>query len=214
MMTSRRRRSAALTLAAAVAGATLFFVASLRRAEDTRDGIYLASSSEQMPDGPFCCMMPKFGNDDYSSGPDECASAPASEPTVTVAMPTPVAQEGPVDEPATPASEIAAAPTPETTPVPITEEKNERRRLSVFSASARRKRAAGHLRQVEKRHAHDPHPGVTGQLEYDHPVSYEVAVAKKPQMILNSEEMEQMYETNPKEAAKYVFVSNMPSNAS
>ena len=69
------------------------------------------------------------------------------------------------------------------------EEKNERRRLSVFSASARRKRAAGHLRQVEKRHAHDPHPGVTGQLEYDHPVSYEVAVAKKPQMILNSEVM-------------------------
>ena len=60
---------------------------------------------------------------------------------------------------------------------------------SVFSASARRKRAAGHLRQVEKRHAHDPHPGVTGQLEYDHPVSYEVAVAKKPQMILNSEVM-------------------------
>lgn len=65
----------------------------------------------------------------------------------------------------------------------------DRRRLSVFSASARRKRAAGHLRQVEKRHAHDPHPGVTGQLEYDHPVSYEVAVAKKPQMILNSEVM-------------------------
>ena len=29
-----------------------------------------------MPDGPFCCMMPKFGNDDYSSGPDECACAP------------------------------------------------------------------------------------------------------------------------------------------
>ena len=71
----------------------------------------------------------------------------------------------------------------------ITEEKNERRRLNVFSASARRKRAAGHLKQVEKRHAHDPHPGVTGQLEYDHPVSYEVAVAKKPQMILNSEVM-------------------------
>ena len=80
------------------------------------------------------------------------------------------------------------------------------------TASARRKRAAGHLRQVEKRR-HDPHPGVTGQLEYDHPVSYEVAVAKKPQMILNSEEMEQMYETNPKEAAKYVFVSNMPGRA-
>ena len=55
----------------------------------------------------------------------------------------------------------------------------DRRRLSVFSASARRKRAAGHLRQVEKKHAHDPHPGVTGQLEYDHPVSYAVAVAKK-----------------------------------
>ena len=29
-----------------------------------------------MPDGPFCCMMPKFGNDDYSSGPDERACAP------------------------------------------------------------------------------------------------------------------------------------------
>jgi len=42
---------------------------------------------------------------------------------------------------------------------------------------------------MEKRHAHDPHSGVTGQLEYDHPVSYEVAVAKKPQMILNSEVM-------------------------
>ena len=56
----------------------------------------------------------------------------------------------------------------------------DRRRLSVFSASARRKRAAGHLVQVEKKHSHDPHPGVTGQLEYDHPVSYEVAVAKKP----------------------------------
>ena len=40
-----------------------------------------------------------------------------------------------------------------------------------------------------ERHAHDPHPGVTGQLEYDHPVSYEVAVAKKPRMILNSEVM-------------------------
>ena len=66
---------------------------------------------------------------------------------------------------------------------------------------------------MEKRHAHDPHPGVTGQLEYDHPVSYEVAVAKKPQMILNSEEMEQMYDTNPEEAAKYVFVSNMPGEA-
>ena len=131
-----------------------------------------------------------------------------------MALPTPVAQEGPTEEPATPASEITAAPTPETTPVPITEEKNERRRLSVFSASARRKRAAGHLRQVEKRRSHDPHPGVTGQLEYDHPVSYEVAVAKKPQMILNSEEMEQMYETNPKEAAKYVFVSKMPGEAS
>ena len=92
--------------------------------------------------------------------------------------------------PAAPASEPAAAPTPGTTLVQITEEKNERRRLSVFSASARRKRAAGHLRQVEKkRHAHDPHPGVTGQLEYDHPVSYEVAVAKKPRMILNSEVM-------------------------
>ena len=90
-------------------------------------------------------------------------------------------QEGPVDEPPTPASEITAAPTPGTTLVQITEETDERRRLSVFSASARRKRAAGHLRQVEKkRHAHDPHPGVTGQLEYDHPVSYEVAVAKKP----------------------------------
>ena len=108
-------------------------------------------------------------------------AAPAAEPTVTVALPTPVAQEGPAEEPATPASEPAAAPTPGTTPVPITEETDERgRRLSVFSASARRKRAAGHLRQVEKRHAHDPHPGVTGQLEYDHPVSYEVAVAKKP----------------------------------
>ena len=59
------------------------------------------------------------------------------------------------------------------------EENQDRRRLSVFSASARRKRAAGHLRQVEKKHAHDPHPGVTGQLEYDHPVSYAVAVAKK-----------------------------------
>ena len=70
-----------------------------------------------------------------------------------------------------------------------TEETDERRRLSVFSASARRKRAAGHLRQVEKRRVHDPHPGVTGQLEYDHPVSYEVAVAKKPKMILNSEVM-------------------------
>ena len=112
--------------------------------------------------------------------------------------------------------EITAAPTPGTTLVQITEEtdeqaeeeeKNERRRLSIFSASARRKRAAGHLRQVEKRR-HDPHPGVTGQLEYDHPVSY------KPQMILNSEEMEQMYETNPKEAAKYVFVSKMPGEAS
>ena len=33
--------------------------------------------------------------------------------------------------------------------------------------------------QVEKKHSHDPHPGVTGQLEYDHPVSYAVAVAKK-----------------------------------
>ena len=55
----------------------------------------------------------------------------------------------------------------------------DRRRLSVFSASARRKRAAGHLRQGEKKHSHDPHPGVTGQLEYDHPVSYAVAVAKK-----------------------------------
>ena len=59
------------------------------------------------------------------------------------------------------------------------EEHSERRRLSVFSASARRERAAGHLRQVEKKHSHDPHPGVTGQLEYDHPVSYAVAVAKK-----------------------------------
>ena len=76
------------------------------------------------------------------------------------------------------------------------------------TASARRKRAAGHLRQVEKKHSHDPHPGVTGQLEYDHPVSY------KPQMILNSEVMEQMYETNPEEAAKYVFVSKMPGEAS
>ena len=149
-------------------------------------------------------------------------AAPASEPTVTVALPTPVAQEGPpasVAEPTpeqpVPASEITAAPTPGTTLVQITEETDERRRrrLSVFSASARRKRAAGHLRQVEKRRSHDPHPGVTGQLEYDHPVSYEVAVAKKPQMILNSEEMEQMYETNPKEAAKYVFVSNMPGRA-
>ena len=45
-------------------------------------------------------------------------------------------------------------------------------------------------------------------------VNYEVAVAKKPQMILNSEEMEQMYETNPEEAAKYVFVSKMPGEAS
>ena len=60
------------------------------------------------------------------------------------------------------------------------EEHSERRRLSVFSASARRQRAAGHLRQVEKKHSHDPHPGVTGQLEYDHPVSYAVTVAKKP----------------------------------
>ena len=60
------------------------------------------------------------------------------------------------------------------------EEDQDQRRLSVFSASARRKRAAGHLRQVEKKHSHDPHPGVTGQLEYDHPVSYAVAVAKKP----------------------------------
>ena len=59
------------------------------------------------------------------------------------------------------------------------EENQDRRRLSVFSASARRKRAAGHLRQVEKKHSHDPHPGVTGELEYDHPVSYAVAVAKK-----------------------------------
>ena len=85
----------------------------------------------------------------------------------------------------------------------------DRRRLSVFSASARRKRAAGHLRQVEKkRHAHDPHPGITGQLENDHHVSY------KPQMILNSEVMEQMYEPNPEEAAKYVFVSKMPGEAS
>ena len=109
-------------------------------------------------------------------------AAPASEPAVKVALPTPVAPEGP------PAS-VAEPPAPTSEPVPITEgtdeqaeeeEKNERRRLSVFSASARRKRAAGHLRQVEKRHAHDPHPGVTGQLEYDHPVSYEVAVAKKP----------------------------------
>ena len=106
-------------------------------------------------------------------------AAPASEPAITVALPTPVAQEGPAEEPATPASEPAAAPTPGTTLVQITEETDERRRLSVFSASARRKRAAGHLRQVEKRR-HDPHPGVTGQLEYDHPVSYEVAVAKKP----------------------------------
>ena len=116
-------------------------------------------------------------------------AAPASEPAVTVALPTPVAQEpAPArEEPATP--ETTAAPTPGTTLVQITEETDERRRLSVFSASARRKRAAGHLRQVEKRHAHDPHPGVTGQLEYDHPVSYEVAVAKKPQMILNSEVM-------------------------
>ena len=32
------------------------------------------------------------------------------------------------------------------------EEHSERRRLSVFSASARRKRAAGHLVQVEKKH--------------------------------------------------------------
>ena len=136
-------------------------------------------------------------------------AAPASEPVVTVALPTPVAQEGPAEEPATPASETTAAPTPGTTLVQITEETDERRRLSVFSASARRKRAAGHLRQVEKkRHAHDPHPGVTGQLEYDHPVSY------KPQMILNSEVMEQMYETNPEEAAKYVFVSKMPGEAS
>ena len=110
-------------------------------------------------------------------------SAPASEPTVTVALPTPVVQEGPAEEPATSASETTAAPVPiteETDEQAEEEEKNERRRLSVFSASARRKRAAGHLRQVEKRHAHDPHPGVTGQLEYDHPVSYEVAVAKKP----------------------------------
>ena len=68
--------------------------------------------------------------------------------------------------------------------VEVHEEENheadtDRRRLSVFSASARRKRAAGHLRQVEKKHSHDPHPGVTGELEYDHPVSYAVAVAKK-----------------------------------
>ena len=114
-------------------------------------------------------------------------AAPESEPTVTVALPTPVVPEGPpasVAEPTpeqpVPASEITAAPTPGTTLVQITEETDERRRLSVFSASARRKRAAGHLRQVEKRRSHDPHPGVTGQLEYDHPVSYEVAVAKKP----------------------------------
>ena len=121
-------------------------------------------------------------------------AAPASEPsepTVTVALPTPVAPEGPpasvaeppapAEEPATPASEITAAPVPitEETDEQAEEEKNERRRLSIFSASARRKRAGGHLRQVEKRR-HDPHPGVTGQLEYDHPVSYEVAVAKKP----------------------------------
>ena len=109
--------------------------------------------------------------------------APASEPAVTVALPTPVAPEGPTEEPATPASETTAAPVPiteETDEQAEEEEKNERRRLSVFSASARRKRAAGHLRQVEKRRSHDPHPGVTGQLEYDHPVSYEVAVAKKP----------------------------------
>ena len=33
-------------------------------------------------------------------------------------------------------------------------------------------------------------------------------------MILNSEAMEQMYETNPEEAAKYVFVSKMPGEAS
>ena len=136
-------------------------------------------------------------------------AAPASEPTVTVALPTPVAQEGPAEEPATPASETTAAPTSGTTLVQITEETDERRRLSIFSASARRERAAGHLRQVEKkRHAHDPHPGITGQLEYDHHVSY------KPQMILNSEVMEQMYETNPEEAAKYVFVSKMPGEAS
>ena len=140
-------------------------------------------------------------------------AAPASEPTaptVTVALPTPVAPEGPTEEPATSASETTAAPVPitEETDEQAEEEKNEGRRLSVFSASARRKRAAGHLRQVEKRHAHDPHPGVTGQLEYDHPVSY------KPQMILNSEVMEQMYETNPEEAAKYVFVSKMPGEAS
>ena len=61
---------------------------------------------------------------------------------------------------------------------------------------------------MEKKHAHAHDPGVTGQLEYDHPVSY------KPQMILNSEVMEQMYETNPEEAAKYVFVSKMPGEAS
>ena len=33
---------------------------------------------------------------------------------------------------------------------------------------------------MEKKHAHAHDPGVTGQLEYDHPVSYAVAVAKKP----------------------------------
>ena len=50
------------------------------------------------------------------------------------------------------------------------------------------------------------YPGHSHYL--DHPVSY------RPQMILNSEVMEQMYETNPEEAAKYVFISKMPGEAS
>ena len=37
--------------------------------------------------------------------------------------------------------------------------------------------------------------------------------AEKPQIILNPEVMMQMYEANPEEAAKYVFVSKMPGEA-
>ena len=141
--------------------------------------------SSRLPNAQHAISVPLAITSTVTTG--GAPAAPASEPAVTVALPTPVVPEGPpasVAEPTpeqpVPASEITAAPTPGTTLVQITEETDERRRLSVFSASARRKRAAGHLRQVEKRRSHDPHPGVTGQLEYDHPVSYEVAVAKKP----------------------------------
>ena len=58
----------------------------------------------------------------------------------------------------------------------------------IISASARRKRARPANKQVEKRHAHDPHWALRGNWSMITP-SRTVAVAKKPQMILNSEVM-------------------------